>query len=544
MAAKDVRFGGEARSRMLRGVDILADAVKVTLGPKGRNVVLDKSFGAPRITKDGVTVAKEIELADKFENMGAQMVREVASKTNDIAGDGTTTATVLAQAIVREGAKAVAAGMNPMDLKRGIDRAVTAVVDELKKRTKKITTPSETAQVGAIAANGENEIGKMISDAMQKVGNEGVITVEEAKGIQTELDVVEGMQFDRGYVSPYFITNAEKMIAELDQPYILIHEKKLSGLQPMLPLLESIVQSGRPLLIIAEDVEGEALATLVVNKLRGGLKVAAVKAPGFGDRRKAMLEDIAILTGGTVISEDLGIKLENVKLNDLGKAKKVLIEKENTTIVEGSGKKNDIVGRCNQIRAQVEETTSDYDREKLQERLAKLAGGVAVIRVGGSTEVEVKERKDRVDDSLHATRAAVEEGIVPGGGVALARASLILAKLKADNDDQRFGVEIVRKAIMMPLRQIAENAGEDGAVIAGKVLDKDEYNWGFDAQTGEFKDLVRSGIIDPTKVVRTALQDAASVAGLLVTTEAMVAEKPEKKAAPMPPGGGMGDMDF
>jgi chaperonin GroEL len=546
MAAKDVRFGGEARQRMLRGVDILADAVKVTLGPKGRNVVLDKSFGAPRITKDGVTVAKEIELADKFENMGAQMVREVASKTNDIAGDGTTTATVLAQAIVREGSKAVAAGMNPMDLKRGIDRAVQAVVDELKKKTKKITTPAETAQVGAIAANGENEIGKMISDAMQKVGNEGVITVEEAKGIQTELDVVEGMQFDRGYVSPYFITNAEKMIAELDQPYVLIHEKKLSGLQPMLPLLESIVQSGRPLLIIAEDVEGEALATLVVNKLRGGLKVAAVKAPGFGDRRKAMLEDIAILTGGTVISEDLGIKLENVKLNDLGKAKKVLIEKENSTIVEGAGKKQDIVGRCNQIRAQIEETTSDYDREKLQERLAKLAGGVAVIRVGGSTEVEVKERKDRVDDSLHATRAAVEEGIVPGGGVALARASLILAKLKADNDDQRFGVEIVRKAIMMPLRQIAENAGEDGAVIAGKVLDKDEYNWGFDAQTGEFKDLVKSGIIDPTKVVRTALQDAASVAGLLVTTEAMVAEKPEKKAPMMPPGGGggMGDMDF
>jgi chaperonin GroEL len=530
---------------MLRGVDILNDAVRVTLGPKGRNVVLDKSFGAPRITKDGVTVAKEIELQDKFENMGAQMVREVASKTNDIAGDGTTTATVLAAAIVREGSKAVAAGMNPMDLKRGIDRAVNAVVDELKKRTKKITTPGETAQVGAIAANGETEIGKMISDAMQKVGNEGVITVEEAKGIQTELDVVEGMQFDRGYVSPYFITNAEKMVADLDQPYILIHEKKLSGLQPMLPLLESIVQSGRPLLIIAEDVEGEALATLVVNKLRGGLKVAAVKAPGFGDRRKAMLEDIAILTGGTVISEDLGIKLENVKLNDLGKAKKVLIEKENTTIVEGGGKKNDIVGRCNQIRAQVEETTSDYDREKLQERLAKLAGGVAVIRVGGSTEVEVKERKDRVDDSLHATRAAVEEGIVPGGGVALARASLILSKLKADNDDQRFGVEIVRKAIQMPLRQIAENAGEDGAVIAGKVLDRDEYNWGFDAQTGEFKDLVKSGIIDPTKVVRTALQDAASVAGLLVTTEAMVAEKPEKKGPPMPPGGGgMGDMDF
>ncbi len=551
MAAKDVRFGGEARARMLRGVDILADAVKVTLGPKGRNVVLDKSFGAPRITKDGVTVAKEIELADKFENMGAQMVREVASKTNDIAGDGTTTATVLAQSIVREGAKAVAAGMNPMDLKRGVDRAVQAVVDELKKRSKKITTPAETAQVGAIAANGEAEIGKMIAEAMQKVGNEGVITVEEAKGIATELDVVEGMQFDRGYVSPYFITNAEKMIADMDQPYILIHEKKLSGLQPMLPLLESIVQSGRPLVIIAEDVEGEALATLVVNKLRGGLKVAAVKAPGFGDRRKAMLEDIAILTGGTVISEDLGIKLENVKIADLGKAKKILIEKENTTIVEGAGKKPDIQGRCSQIRAQIEETTSDYDREKLQERLAKLAGGVAVIRVGGSTEVEVKERKDRVDDSLHATRAAVEEGIVPGGGVALARASLVLSKIKADNDDQRFGIEIVRKAIQTPLRQIAENAGEDGAVIAGKTLEHDEYNYGFDAQTGEFKDLVKAGIIDPTKVVRTALQDAASVAGLLVTTEAMVAEKPEKKGPAMPPGGGgmggmggMGDMDF
>jgi chaperonin GroEL len=548
MAAKDVRFGGDARARMLRGVDILADAVKVTLGPKGRNVVLDKSFGAPRITKDGVTVAKEIELADKFENMGAQMVREVASKTNDIAGDGTTTATVLAQSIVREGSKAVAAGMNPMDLKRGIDKAVAAVVDELKKRSRKITTPAETAQVGAIAANGETEIGKMISDAMQKVGNEGVITVEEAKGIQTELDVVEGMQFDRGYVSPYFITNAEKMIAEMEQPYILIHEKKLSGLQPMLPLLESVVQSGRPLVIIAEDVEGEALATLVVNKLRGGLKVAAVKAPGFGDRRKAMLEDIAILTGGTVISEDLGIKLENVKITDLGKAKKILIEKENTTIVEGSGKKADIQGRCGQIRAQIEETTSDYDREKLQERLAKLAGGVAVIRVGGSTEVEVKERKDRVDDSLHATRAAVEEGIVPGGGVALARASLILSKLKADNDDQRFGIEIVRKAIQTPLRQIAENAGEDGAVISGKTLEKDEYNYGFDAQTGEFKDLVKAGIIDPTKVVRTALQDAASVAGLLVTTEAMIAERPEKKGPAMPPGGGgmggMGDMDF
>ncbi|HXA22423.1 MAG TPA: chaperonin GroEL [Acetobacteraceae bacterium] len=530
---------------MLRGVDILADAVKVTLGPKGRNVVLDKSFGAPRITKDGVTVAKEIELADKFENMGAQMVREVASKTSDIAGDGTTTATVLAQAIVREGAKAVAAGMNPMDLKRGIDKAVIAVVEELKKRSKKITTPAETAQVGAIAANGETEIGKMISEAMQKVGNEGVITVEEAKGIQTELEVVEGMQFDRGYVSPYFITNAEKMIAELADPYILIHEKKLSSLQPMLPLLESIVQSGKPLLIIAEDVEGEALATLVVNKLRGGLKVAAVKAPGFGDRRKAMLEDIGILTGGQVISEDLGIKLETVTLNMLGRAKKVLIEKENTTIVEGVGKKQEIVGRCNQIRAQVEETTSDYDREKLQERLAKLAGGVAVIRVGGASEVEVKERKDRVDDALHATRAAVEEGVVAGGGVPLARASLILSKLKADNDDQRFGIEIVRKAVQTPLRQIAENAGEDGAVIAGKILDRDEYNWGYDAQTGEFKDLVKAGIVDPTKVVRTALQDAASVAGLLVTTEAMVADRPEKKGPAMAPGGGgMGDMDF
>jgi chaperonin GroEL len=545
MAAKEVRFGGDARQRMLRGVDVLADAVKVTLGPKGRNVVLDKSFGAPRITKDGVTVAKEIELADKFENMGAQMVREVASKTSDVAGDGTTTATVLAQAIVREGAKAVAAGMNPMDLKRGIDKAVHAVVEELKKHSRKITTPAETAQVGAIAANGDSEIGRMISEAMQKVGNEGVITVEEAKSIQTELDVVEGMQFDRGYVSPYFITNAEKMVAELDQPYILIHEKKLSGLQPMLPLLESVVQSGRPLLIVAEDVEGEALATLVVNKLRGGLKVAAVKAPGFGDRRKAMLEDIAILTGGQVISEDLGIKLENVTLNMLGKAKRVLIEKENTTVIEGSGKKDDIKGRCNQIRAQIEETTSDYDREKLQERLAKLAGGVAVIRVGGASEVEVKERKDRVDDAMHATRAAVEEGIVPGGGVALARASLILAKLKSDNDDQRFGIDIVRKALQMPLRQIAENAGEDGAVIAGKVLDNQEYSWGFDAQGGEFKDLVKAGIIDPTKVVRTALEDASSVAGLLVTTEAMVAEKPEKKAPPMPPGGGgMGDMDF
>ena len=545
MAAKEVRFSADARQRMLRGVDILADAVKVTLGPKGRNVVIDKSFGAPRITKDGVTVAKEIELADKFENMGAQMVREVASKTNDIAGDGTTTATVLAQAVVREGLKAVAAGMNPMDLKRGVDKAVAVVVEELKKHSKKITTPAETAQVGAIAANGETEIGKMIAEAMQKVGNEGVITVEEAKGIQTELDVVEGMQFDRGYMSPYFITNSEKMITELDQPYILIHEKKLSGLQPMLPLLEAVVQSGRPLLVIAEDVEGEALATLVVNKLRGGLKVAAVKAPGFGDRRKAMLEDIAILTGGQVISDDLGIKLETVTLNMLGKAKRVLIEKENTTVIEGAGKKADITGRCNQIRAQIEETTSDYDREKLQERLAKLAGGVAVLRVGGATEVEVKERKDRVDDALHATRAAVEEGIVPGGGVALARASLVLAKLKAENDDQRFGIDIVRKAVQTPLRQIAENAGEDGAVIAGKVLDKDDYTWGFDAQSGEFKDLTKAGIIDPTKVVRSALQDAASVAGLLITTEAMVAEKPEKKAPPaMPPGGGMGDMDF
>jgi chaperonin GroEL len=545
MAAKEVRFGGDARQRMLRGVDILADAVKVTLGPKGRNVVIDKSFGSPRITKDGVTVAKEIELADKFENMGAQLVREVATKTNDIAGDGTTTATVLAQAIVREGSKSVAAGMNPMDLRRGIDKAVTALVEELKARSRKITTQAETAQVGTISANGEADIGRMISEAMQKVGNEGVITVEEAKGIQTELDVVEGMQFDRGYVSPYFITNAEKMVADLDNPYILIHEKKLSGLQPMLPLLETVVQSGRPLLIIAEDVEGEALATLVVNKLRGGLKIAAVKAPGFGDRRKAMLEDIAVLTGGQVISEDLGIKLENVTLNMLGRAKKVLIEKENTTIVEGAGEKADITGRCNQIRAQIEETTSDYDREKLQERLAKLAGGVAVIRVGGSTETEVKERKDRVDDALHATRAAVEEGIVPGGGVALARASLILAKLTYANDDQRVGIEIVRRAVQTPLRQIAENAGEDGAVVSGKVLENSDYNYGFDAQSGEFKDLVQAGIIDPTKVVRVALQDAASVAGLLVTTEAMIAEKPEKKSPPMPQGGGgMGDMDF
>ena len=547
MAAKDVYFASDARDRMLRGVNILANAVKVTLGPKGRNVIIEKSFGAPRSTKDGVSVAKEIELADRFENLGAQLIREVASKTNDKAGDGTTTATVLAQAIVIEGLKSVAAGMNPMDLKRGVDKAVVALVEELAKRSKKITTQAETAQVGTISANGEEEIGKMIAQAMQKVGNEGVITVEEAKGIDTELDVVEGMQFDRGYMSPYFITNAEKMVVDLDQPYILIHEKKLSGLQPLLPLLEAVVQSGRPLLIIAEDVEGEALATLVVNKLRGGLKVAAVKAPGFGDRRKAMLEDLAILTGGQVISEDLGIKLETVTLAMLGTAKKVLIEKENTTIINGAGKKSDIVGRVNQIRAQIEDTTSDYDREKLQERLAKLAGGVAVIRVGGSTEVEVKERKDRVDDALHATRAAVEEGIVPGGGVALARASLVLAKLKADNDDQRVGIEIVRRAVQVPLRQIAENAGEDGAVIAGKVLDRDDYNWGFDAQSGEFKDMVKSGIIDPTKVVRTALQDAASVAGLLVTTEAMVAEKPEKKSPQMPGGGGgmggMGGMD-
>ncbi len=551
MAAKDVRFGPDARDRMLRGVDILANAVKVTLGPKGRNVVIEKSFGAPRITKDGVTVAKEIELSDKFENLGAQLLREVASKTNDLAGDGTTTATVLAQAIVREGVKAVAAGLNPMDLRRGIDKAVIAVVEELKNRTRKINNPSETAQVGTISANGETEIGQMISEAMQKVGNEGVITVEEAKGIQTELDVVEGMQFDRGYVSPYFITNPEKMIADLDSPYILIFEKKLSGLQPMLPLLEAIVQTGKPLLIIAEDVEGEALATLVVNKLRGGLKIAAVKAPGFGDRRKAMLEDIAILTGGQVISEDLGIKLETVTLPMLGKAKKVLIEKENTTIVEGAGQKADITGRVAQIRAQIEETTSDYDREKLQERLAKLAGGVAVIRVGGASEVEVKERKDRVDDALHATRAAVEEGIVPGGGVALARASLILADLKTENEDQRVGIDIIRKAILVPLRQIAENAGEDGAVISGKVLDSGDYGYGFDAQTGEYKDMVGAGIIDPTKVVRTALQDAASVASMIITTEAGVTERPEKKAGGGMPGGGgmggmggMGDMDF
>jgi chaperonin GroEL len=546
MAAKEVKFRSDARERMLRGVDILANAVKVTLGPKGRNVVLDKSFGAPRITKDGVTVAKEIELADKFENMGAQMVREVASKTSDQAGDGTTTATVLAQAIVREGAKAVAAGLNPMDLKRGIDLAVEAVVTDIKKRSKKISTSEEIAQVGTISANGERDIGEMIAKAMQKVGNEGVITVEEAKSLETELDVVEGMQFDRGYLSPYFVTNAEKMIAELENPYILIHEKKLSGLQAMLPVLESVVQSGRPLLIVAEDVEGEALATLVVNKLRGGLKVAAVKAPGFGDRRKAMLEDIAILTGGQVISEDLGIKLENVTLDMLGQAKKVRVEKENTTIIDGAGKKADIEGRCTQIRQQIEETTSDYDREKLQERLAKLAGGVAVIRVGGSTEVEVKERKDRVDDAMHATRAAVEEGVVPGGGAALLYAIKALDKLTPANPDQKVGIEIVRKAIQWPARQIAENSGTDGSIIVGKLLESKDSNYGYDAQKGEFTDLVQAGIIDPTKVVRHALQDAASVAGLLITTEAMVAEKPEPKSAmpAMPPGGGMGGMDF
>ncbi len=530
MPAKDVRFGDDARRRMLHGVDVLAEAVKVTLGPKGRTVLLDKSYGAPRITKDGVTVAKEIELSDKFENMGVQMVREVASKTADIAGDGTTTAIVLAQAIVREGTRAVSAGMNPMDLKRGVDKAVTAMVAELAKRSKKITTQAETAQVGTLSANGEAEIGRMIAEAMQKVGNEGVITVEEAKGIATELEIVEGMQFDRGYMSPYFITNAEKMSVELDDPYILLHEKKLSGLQALLPVLEAVAKSGRPLLIIAEDVEGEALATLVVNKLRGGLKVAAVKAPGFGDRRKAMLEDIAVLTHGTVISDDLGIKLENVTLDMLGQTKKALIDKDNTTIVEGAGKKADIQGRCTQLRAQIEETTSDYDKEKLQERLAKLAGGVAIIRVGGSTETEVKERKDRVDDGLHATRAAVEEGIVPGGGVALARASLILAKLKVDNDDQRVGVDIVRKAALAPLRQIVANAGEDGAVISNKVLEKDDYTYGFDAQSGEFRDMVKAGIIDPTKVVRTALQHAASVGALMITTQAMVGDHVEKSS--------------
>jgi len=546
MAAKDVRFGGDARAKLLRGVDILADAVKVTLGPKGRNVVLDKAFGAPRTTKDGVTVAKEIELADKFENMGAQMVREVASKTNDIAGDGTTTATVLAQAIVREGAKSVAAGMNPMDLRRGVDLAVAAVVKDLGKRAKKISTSEEVAQIGTISANGDKEVGEMIATAMQKVGNEGVITVEEAKSLATELDVVEGMQFDRGYLSPYFITNADKMLAELEDPYILLHEKKLSGLQPMLPLLEAIVQSGHPLLIIAEDVEGEALATLVVNKLRGGLKVAAVKAPGFGDRRKAMLEDMAILTGGQVVSEDLGIKLENVGLDMLGRAKKVVITKDETTVVDGGGKKKEIEGRCSQIRAQVEETTSDYDREKLQERLAKLAGGVAVIRVGGATEIEVKERKDRVEDAMNATRAAVEEGVVPGGGSALLFAIKALDKVSPANDDQKVGVEIVRRALQTPARQIAENAGHDGAVVVGKILENKSQTWGFDAQNETYTDMVKAGIIDPVKVVRIALQDAASIAGLMITTEAMVAERPEKKDAgpPAPDMGGMGGMGF
>jgi chaperonin GroEL len=547
MAAKDVRFSSDARDKMLRGVDILANAVRVTLGPKGRNVIIDKSFGAPRITKDGVTVAKEIELEDKFENMGAQMVREVASKTNDTAGDGTTTATVLAQAIVREGAKLVAAGMNPMDLKRGVDLAVAEAVKDIAKRSKKIKESSEVAQVGSIAANGDKSIGKMIADAMQKVGNEGVITVEEAKTAETELDVVEGMQFDRGYLSPYFVTNAEKMLAELEDPYILIHEKKLSSLQPMLPVLEAVVQTGKPLLIIAEDIEGEALATLVVNKLRGGLKVAAVKAPGFGDRRKAMLEDIAILTGGSMIAEDLGIKLENVTIQMLGRAKRVRIEKENTTIINGVGAKKDIEGRISQIKAQIEETTSDYDKEKLQERLAKLAGGVAVIRVGGATEVEVKEKKDRVDDALNATRAAVEEGIVPGGGVALLRAKIAVSKLKSENADEQAGISIVLKALEAPIRQIAENAGNEGSIVVGKISDNKSQTYGFNAQTEEYVDMIEAGIVDPAKVVRTALQDAASVAGLLITTEAMIGDKPKKEAPAMPlggGGGGMGGMDF
>jgi chaperonin GroEL len=537
MAAKEIKFGRTAREKMLRGVDILADAVKVTLGPKGRNVIIDKSFGAPRITKDGVSVAKEIELEDKFENMGAQMVREVASKTNDIAGDGTTTATVLAAAIVREGAKGVAAGMNPMDLKRGIDLAVTAIVKDIVAKAKKINTSEEVAQVGTISANGEKEIGQYIADAMQKVGNEGVITVEEAKTAETELEVVEGMQFDRGYLSPYFVTNPEKMVAELDDAYILLHEKKLSNLQAMLPVLEAVVQTGKPLLIISEDVEGEALATLVVNKLRGGLKIAAVKAPGFGDRRKAMLEDIAILTGGQVISEDIGIKLENVTLEMLGRAKKISITKENTTIVDGHGKKAEIEGRVAQIKGQIEETTSDYDREKLQERLAKLAGGVAVIRVGGATEIEVKEKKDRIDDALNATRAAVQEGIVPGGGTALLRASIVL-DIKGANDDQTAGINIVRRALQSLVRQIAENAGDEGSIIVGKILESNTDNYGYNAQTGEFGDMIAMGIVDPVKVVRTALQNAASVAGLLVTTEAMIAELPKKESA----GGGMPDM--
>jgi len=548
MAAKDVKFGADAREKMLRGIDILADAVQVTLGPKGRNVVIDKSFGAPRTTKDGVTVAKEIELADKFENMGAQMVREVASKTNDIAGDGTTTATVLARAIVREGSKSVAAGMNPMDLKRGIEKAVEAVVADLKKRSKKVKSNDEIGQVGTISANGDKEVGDMIAKAMAKVGNEGVITVEEAKGLVTELDVVEGMQFDRGYISPYFITNPDKMVVELNDALILIHEKKLTSLQPMLPILEAVVQSGRPLLIIAEEIEGEALATLVVNKLRGGLKVAAVKAPGFGDRRKAMLEDIATVTGGQVISEDIGIKLENVKIEMLGKAKTVKIDKDNTTIIDGAGKKPDILSRVAQIKAQIEETTSDYDKEKLQERLAKLAGGVAVIRVGGATEVEVKERKDRVDDALNATKAAVEEGIVPGGGTALLYAAKALKDLAGDNEDQTQGINIVRRAIQYPLRQIVSNAGQEASIVVGKLHDQKSNTYGYNAQTGEYQDFIDAGIVDPTKVVRVALQNAASVAGLLITTEAMITDRPKKDTSPQMPGGGgmggMGDMDF
>jgi chaperonin GroEL len=546
MAAKEVKFSTDARDRMLRGIDTLANAVRVTLGPKGRNVVLDKSFGAPRITKDGVTVAKEIELEDKFENMGAQMVREVAQKTNDQAGDGTTTATVLAHAIVREGAKAVAAGMNPMDLKRGIDIAVSAVVKDIEKRAKKVGSSAEVAQVGTISSNGDSKIGQMIAQAMQKVGNEGVITVEEAKALETEVEIVEGMQFDRGYLSPYFITNAEKMVAELEDVYVLLHEKKLTGLQAMLPVLEAVVQTGKPLVIVAEDIEGEALATLVVNKLRGGLKVAAVKAPGFGDRRKAMLEDIAVLTAGQLISEDLGIKLENVTLNMLGRAKKVIIEKEKTTIVDGAGKKKEIEARVGQIKTQIEETTSDYDKEKLQERLAKLAGGVAVIRVGGATEVEVKEKKDRVEDALNATRAAVEEGIVPGGGVALLRAKKAVGRINNDNADVQAGINIVLKALETPLRQIAENSGVEGSIVVGKILENKSETFGFDAQTEEYVDMVDKGIIDPAKVVRAALQDAASVAGLLVTAEAIVAEAPKKQAPgpAMPPGGGMGGMDF
>ena len=545
MAAKDVKFGADAREKLLRGVDILADAVQVTLGPKGRNVVIDKSFGAPRTTKDGVSVAKEIELADKFENMGAQMVREVASKTNDAAGDGTTTATVLARAILREGSKSVAAGMNPMDLKRGIEKAVDSVVAELKKRSKKVKDNEEIAQVGTISANGDKEVGNMIAEAMAKVGNEGVITVEEAKGLETELDVVEGMQFDRGYISPYFVTNPEKMIAELDDAAILIHEKKLSSLQPMLPILEAIVQSGRPLLIIAEEIDGEALATLVVNKLRGGLKVAAVKAPGFGDRRKAMLEDIATVTGGQVISEDIGIKLENVKLNMLGTAKKVRVDKENTTIIDGIGKKADIQARVSQIKKQIEETTSDYDKEKLQERLAKLAGGVAVIRVGGATEIEVKERKDRVDDALNATKAAVEEGIVPGGGTALLYASKALANLTGENEDQTQGIAIVRRAIQYPIRMIVHNAGQEASIVVGKLLEQKSNTYGYDAQTEKFVDFIEAGIVDPTKVVRVALQNAASVAALMITTEAMITDRPDKKVSPPAGmgGGGMGGMD-